>query len=96
MKKTMLGMTLTCVIGGLLGCTDEIDEQFDCIAICDKYADCVSDDYDVDDCADRCETSADEVQGFADKADACESCIDDRSCVEAAFPCASECSGIVP
>jgi hypothetical protein len=91
---------LTCLValcGGLLAaCTDDIDEQFDCIAICDRYAECADEDYDVDDCADRCETNADQDEAFGDKADACEACIDDRSCVEAAFPCASECVGIVP
>lgn len=86
------------VLGGALlgGCAEDIDEQFDCWAICDKYAECVSDDYDVEECADSCETEADNSEEFGDKADACESCIDDRSCVESVFPCAAECSGIVP
>lgn len=81
--------------GAVVGC-DDADEAFDCLAICDRYSECVSDEYDVDECADRCEMNADEDANFADKADSCEACIDDRSCVEAAFPCAAECSGIVP
>jgi hypothetical protein len=82
--------------GLLLACTDDIDEQFDCIAICDKYAECVDEEYDVDDCADQCETTADGDEDFANRADSCEACIDDRSCAESVFPCTSECAGIVP
>ncbi len=90
-------MCLTTLCGALLAaCTEDIDEQFDCLAICDRYAECVDDSYDVDECADRCETNADEDEDFGNKADACEACIDDRSCVEAAFPCSDECVGIVP
>jgi hypothetical protein len=85
------------VCGGLsAGCTDDIDEQFDCWAICDKYDECVDGDYDVEDCADRCETEADNDKDFAALADACEACIDDRSCAESVFPCSAECVSIVP
>ena len=78
----------------LTGC-GEADELVDCAKICNRYEECVDDEYPVDECIDECEANADEDDAFADKADACESCIDDRSCGES-FPCIDECIGIVP
>lgn len=95
MTTKILAVLGLCV--GLLGaCADDIDEQFDCWAICDKYGECVDSDYDKDACADRCETEADNDKDFAAKADVCESCVDDRSCTESVFQCTAECAGIVP
>ena len=76
------------------GC-DEVDERFDCAQICERYQDCFDNDYDVEACTNRCEDNADTQNGFADKADACENCLDDRSCT-GSFACVSECGGIVP
>ncbi len=81
---------------GLVGCADEIDELFDCSQICNRYEECIDGDYDVDGCIDRCETNADEEEGFAERADNCETCLDgDDSCAES-LPCADDCVGIVP
>lgn len=76
------------------GCS-EVDERFDCAQICSRYSDCFDASYDVDACTNRCESKADTEQGFADKADTCETCLDDRSC-SGSFACTSECVGIVP
>jgi hypothetical protein len=82
------------VVAGAAGCS-EVDERFDCAQICSRYSDCFDADYDVDTCRNRCESKADTEAGFADKADACENCLDDRSC-SGSFACTSECIGIVP
>lgn len=88
------GFLLTIGTVGFSGC-DQIEHQFDCASICQRYADCINGDYDVDACTSRCKDNADNNSDFAAKADACESCIDDRSCVES-FPCIDECVGVVP
>lgn len=77
-----------------VGC-NEIDILTDCQQICDKYEDCFDADYDVSQCRSRCDENAD-AEAFADKVDACENCIDDKTCSGAAFNCATECGGIVP
>jgi hypothetical protein len=82
----------------LAGCeaTDEIDEVVDCTKICNRYDECVDDEYDVDGCIDECEDKADNEEGFEEQADECESCIDSGSCTENVFNCIDECAGIVP
>jgi hypothetical protein len=77
------------------GC-DAADRAFDCNQICNKYKDCADASYDASACADRCRADAADSDAYQDKADACQACIDDRSCVGAAFGCATECAGIVP
>lgn len=59
------------------------------------YSDCIDADYDVGECVDRCEDNAANDDTFSDTADACENCLDDRSCT-GSFACADECIGIVP
>ncbi len=79
------------------GCSDNaIDRAYDCNEICDKYRDCADANYDSSACASRCRDNASDDEAFEDKADACQSCIDDRSCAGAAFGCGTECVGIVP
>jgi hypothetical protein len=73
---------------------DEVDEALDCASICDKYNDCVSSDIDQDECRDSCEEWADENQENADRLDDCQSCVDDRSCVESGFQCIAQCAFI--
>lgn len=79
---------------GLAAC-DDADELFDCAQICERYADCFDADYDVGECTSRCEDNADTDDQFAERADDCEACLDDRSCT-GSFACAAECVGIVP
>lgn len=101
--KTCLRLTLlialTVAPAALVGCSDTIDEatnRIDCHQVCKRYADCFKSDYDVDGCSDKCENSADDDAARERKLEACDACIDDRSCNEAAFNCADECLGIVP
>lgn len=77
------------------GC-DDADVAFDCHQVCRKYKTCFSSSYDVGACSDRCREAAKKDNQYKDKADMCETCIDDRSCASATFSCAIECGGIVP
>jgi hypothetical protein len=80
---------------GFVSC-DTADAFFDCQSVCSRYKDCFNKDYDVATCRSNCRTRSDNDSTFRAKADACESCIDDRSCTAATFACGVECSGIVP
>lgn len=89
------GLTAVSVVG----CSDTVDEvkdEVDCGQICSRYSDCFDSDYDVSACQDKCENNADDSQARRDKLRACDDCIDDKSCTDATFNCATECAGIVP
>jgi hypothetical protein len=75
---------------GFVGCGD-VEQAFDCNSVCNKYQSCFNKDYDVGKCRDKCRDKISK-----DKADSCESCINDKSCASATFSCATECAGIVP
>lgn len=77
------------------GC-DNVERIYNCTEICGAYDECVDDDLDNEECVRSCEDRASESEAFEDQADDCQACIDDRSCVEAAFACGTECAGIVP
>jgi hypothetical protein len=74
----------------------EADKFFDCESVCSRYKNCFDSTYDVGTCRSRCKDKADKDTSFQQKADACNSCIDDKSCSEATFKCASACAGVVP
>lgn len=84
------------VFGALtvFGC-NTVDNTVDCDGICRRYADCFDKSYDVSQCTSRCLDSVDN-EGYHTQADACVSCIDDKSCTSATFNCATQCKGIVP
>ena len=99
-KKTWNG--LFCGVGlilglaaGMLNC-GTADELFDCQSVCSRYKDCFNSNYDVGACRSRCKDNADKDRTYRDKADACQKCIDDRSCTDATFKCTTECATIVP
>lgn len=71
-----------------------IDRSTDCADICKAYKDCISTDYNVDRCSDRCSDM--DTQKQSDAIDKCEDCLDDQSCVDSVFKCTDECAGIVP
>ena len=75
------------------GCQDA-ENAYNCDQICDRYKDCFDQNYDAEACQTRCEEKADD-SGFADKAESCEACVDDKSCT-GSFVCVDECVGIVP
>jgi hypothetical protein len=98
--KSLRNVALALGGGLLLGAATpscgEVDELIDCNTVCGRYSKCFDSGYDVGACRARCEEKADQDKDFARKTDACAVCIDDRSCSEATFKCATECAGIVP
>lgn len=97
MMKNLTFALLT-VAAGLLGTTScsEADKIFDCQTVCSRYQSCFDSKYDVSACRNRCKSKADADKEYQRKADACEACIDERSCTEATFKCAAPCAGIIP
>lgn len=93
MFKTLLPFA-SLVVAAVVGC-NEIDRTFDCNQICDRWRDCVDDNYNTAACADRCEDNAANQAAFDQKADDCENCLDDRTCGES-IGCTADCVGIVP
>lgn len=91
-------VTVVAVALSLQACAvvQTIDSAVDCQGICDRYASCFDKSYDVRACASRCRASASEKKDFRRKADVCNACITERSCVEATFACVTECVSVVP
>ena len=96
-KLGLASLVSLCFVSALAstGCKS-VERIYDCQQICTKYRDCANANYDVGACADQCRENAAASKAFEDKADDCQACIDDRSCVGAVFNCADECIGIVP
>lgn len=95
--RTVRGLTFAFICVGALaavGC-GEAERTYDCANICDTYSDCIDDGIDKSDCVDRCEDKGQADPDFAEQADECEKCIDDKSCTEASVECATKCAGVV-
>jgi len=92
MKQVILGVV---ILLSFVGC-GEADKLFDCQSVCSRYETCFDKSYDVGACRNRCKDKADADKSYQTKADACEACIDDKSCTAAAFQCPTQCVGIVP
>ena len=95
MLLSALALTLPLVAASSLTGCNTVDQAIDCSMIYGRYSDCFDDAYDTEACRDRCEDNADADADFADHADDCENCLDDRSCT-GSFACVDECLGIVP
>jgi hypothetical protein len=74
----------------------KVESAIDCNGICDRYASCFDKKYDTSACASRCRASASADVDFRRKADVCNACISERSCVAATFACVTECVSVVP
>ncbi|HWU89565.1 MAG TPA: hypothetical protein VN253_20025 [Kofleriaceae bacterium] len=97
-KLGLVSLFSTCVAFGIAassGCSS-VEHAYDCSQICNKYKDCANESYDVAACTQRCSDSAAKDKAFADKAEKCQKCVDEHSCLGATFACATECIGIVP
>jgi hypothetical protein len=82
-----------------LGCDGggRVDNRLDCKQICDRYAECFDDDFDVAECKSDCRDSANDDADFEDKVDACSDCLDgDQSCAKDTLSCSTDCVGIIP
>ena len=92
---------LTCLILSLAVTTvggtacDSIDAAFDCQAVCSRYKECYNASFDVGQCRDTCRANAEADDAKRRRADACQACIDGRSCTGATFACTDECAGII-
>jgi hypothetical protein len=73
-----------------------IDTAIDCDGICERYASCFNKAYDVSACTARCRKAARSEPDYRRKADTCNACISERSCVAATFSCLTECVSVVP
>ena len=80
----------------MLGACDDIESRVECVQICDKYSECYDSDYDVDGCAEECTDEYEADESYLEKIDACDTCLEDKSCTESTFRCSDECIGIVP
>ncbi len=79
------------------GAIERIENRLDCRQICDRYADCVGGEDDVEACRESCRDKALENDDWEAKVGRCSDCVDnDNSCVEDAFKCTADCAGIVP
>ena len=95
----LLAVRAACLlfIVGAGACSDaveDVDQFTDCMDICNRYADCIDSDYDVDKCEDRCEDK--DFNNDNNIVDKCENCLDDKSCTNSVFACTTECASIVP
>lgn len=95
MRTWFLALGLVLGIPTGLGC-DTAKAAFDCQSVCSRYQSCFDSSYDVSACRSRCRDKAANDSTWQDKASACASCIDDKSCTSATFSCTTECVGIVP
>ncbi|MEM9695388.1 MAG: hypothetical protein AAGA56_22785 [Myxococcota bacterium] len=76
-----LGLGLCLLLLVPAACSDEIDAAADCLAICDKYSECV-DDIDTTACAEQCEAEADASDTYMAGVDRCDDCIDSGACMD--------------
>jgi len=92
--RFLLPLVLLCSTGCVV--VQRVESAIDCNGICARYASCFDKSYDTDACADRCRASARDDLDFRHKADSCNTCISERSCVEATFKCVTQCVSVVP
>jgi len=98
MKRFLVLPILTVLSLPFVGCddaTDPIKNTITCADVCDRYKDCFDANYDVEGCTDRCENEATADEEKEDKLEACDDCIENRSCASAVFSCTTECAGII-
>lgn len=82
----------------LLLSTVACDNYTDCATVCESYAACFDDDYDVASCRTRCTEKSDAPdtgEDFTRQVNVCEACIDNQDCVADLFGCGSDCSGVI-
>jgi hypothetical protein len=91
-----LALAVTLLLASQCAVVQTIDSAIDCNGICERYASCFDKKYDVSACASRCRRSASSEPDFRRKADVCNACISERSCVAATFSCLTECVSVVP
>ena len=96
MLTNRLALSLLLLIMSSCAVVQRIETAVDCSGICSRYASCFDKRYDTDACETRCRASARADTDFRLKAEHCNACISERSCVSATFACAAECVSVVP
>ena len=96
-----IGLAVGLLVSGgglavILGGCGAADQAFDCQAVCSKYQECLSSNYDVGKCRSNCRDKAAADPNYSHRADVCHACISDQSCKDATIKCGTECLGIVP
>jgi len=87
--------TLSAIVGaalllfGLSGCTTN-----DCVSYCQRYQQCIEDDIEVSQCADRCEDASDADQQHDSKVRECADCVKSRTCAQSFDECVDDCFGV--
>ena len=89
-----------CLSGALMGltfvaCGGEVERTYDCWQICGDYGRCVDNSTDRTDCTDKCEDFGENDSAGEAAINACENCLDDTTCLEAANQCTSVCDPVV-
>ena len=96
MRKLFTSLVLAIAVMSVsMSACDEVDAAFDCQAVCNRYKDCYDSNFNVGQCRESCRAKADADEDKRRQADACEACIDDRSCTAATFNCGAQCAGII-
>ena len=73
-----------------------VQNAVDCNGICNRYKTCFDANYDVGKCESNCRDNANSNKDYMNNVEACNSCIDDKSCASATFNCAGPCTTVVP
>jgi hypothetical protein len=103
--RSLKNVAFACALAAGLGigcddtedAVDEVEEFFDCSAICSAFELCVDDDgFDTTACVDDCEDNADLDDAFEQQAEDCTDCVETDSCDEGVWQCDAVCAGIVP
>jgi hypothetical protein len=75
---------------------DAVQNRVTCKDVCQRYAECFDGSYNVDACTERCTDDATADDEKDAKLDACDACMDDKSCLSSVFNCADDCTPFVP
>lgn len=90
MKRFSMLLGLAVIVAN--GCA--LDTAVDCRSLCERYAECFDTSTDLNACASRCESRVEADEN--DRADMCDSCLDDNAtCATAVVACASSCGPLL-
>lgn len=98
MRKIATAIVGLVFVGSVMagcGAADAIDNKITCRDVCNRYKECVDDDYNVDSCASECEAEANADEDKERQLEICDECIEDRSCGGAVFNCTTECASVI-
>ena len=97
MMRSYSFVLVVLALGGVAcSAADPITNKWDCHDVCQRYADCVNDNYDVSACQDRCEHDASASDKKQNKLNDCHDCIgENSSCVSDIASCTSSCGTFI-